>query len=534
MTFLALSLVAILAYAFSAAAVPLIVRVAERHRLLDFPDEERRGHSKAVPRLGGVAVFIGMASVLGLAAVVGRLGISSLGPLPTHPGALLAACAILFAIGLLDDLRGVPPVVKLLGQTLSALIVCEQGFAIPRVAFPPNFVIELHALQMPIAVLWLVGMSNAFNLVDGLDGLAGGVGVIVLAAVTAAAAVLGNPTVPFFCMALSGALLGFLKSNFTPARIFLGDSGSLVVGFLLALLAVKGATRLDGTVLAIVPIFALSYPLLDTGISMLRRWLRGHPLSRADGRHIHHQLRALGLSPQRAAAVIYIEVAAVAVLGLSVTFAPPAATVAIAAAGGAILLFIFAYGVRWLQYHEFLEAGTVVVSAGSRMRGAIRDTISARDIARLIAVAGTLDQVNAILEDAADIFRFAHMSVGRHMNHTPAHMLADTPLPRVWKVEYPIITEHGASVDDFDGDAMVLSIWSTMSVQPRAANVERVAAILAPAIANWSENAGAVLIRRTQPRRVYSPAFATRLVANKLPPELPSVTAHGRERLPIH
>src|SRR6185437_13768503 len=114
-----------------------------------------------------------------------------------------------------------------------------------------------------------------------------------------------------------------------------------------------------------------SYPLLDTGIAMLRRWLRGDPLSRADGRHIHHQLRALGLSPRKALGVIYAETAGVALLGLSVTFAPPAVTVAIAAAGGAILLFILVYGVRWLEYHEFLEAGTVLATAAPRARVAI-------------------------------------------------------------------------------------------------------------------------------------------------------------------
>src|SRR5258708_28912472 len=128
--------------------------------------------------------------------------------------------------------------------------------------------------------------------------------------------------------------------------MFLGGSGSLVVGFMLAFLAVKGSTRSDGVVLTLVPIFALSYPLLDTGIAMLRRWLRGDPLSRADGRHIHHQLRALGLTPRRALAAVSIQSAAVAVLGLAVTFTPPAVTIAIAAAGAGILLFIFVYRIR--------------------------------------------------------------------------------------------------------------------------------------------------------------------------------------------
>src|SRR5205085_1794584 len=144
-------------------------------------------------------------------------------------------------------------------------------------------------------------------------------------------------------------------------------------GFLLAVLTVKGATRVDGTVYLLAPIFALSYPLLDTGIAMLRRWLRGDPLSRADGRHIHHQLLAIGLAAPRAAALLCLESLVVAAMGLCVTFAPPAITVAVMAIGIGILVFIFAYGVRWLQYHEFLEVSASFVSGARQARGVIRD-----------------------------------------------------------------------------------------------------------------------------------------------------------------
>src|SRR5205823_12566836 len=130
------------------------------------------------------------------------------------------------------------------------------------------------------------------NVGDGLDGVAGGVVAIELLPATAAAMAVGSGGVPWYTLALGGALVGFLRYNFPPAKIFLGDSGSLVVGFLLAVLTVKGATRSDQATYALAPIFALSFPLLDTGIAMLRRWLRGTPLSRADARHIHHQLRA--------------------------------------------------------------------------------------------------------------------------------------------------------------------------------------------------------------------------------------------------
>jgi UDP-GlcNAc:undecaprenyl-phosphate GlcNAc-1-phosphate transferase len=507
MQWLLVAVVGVVAFGTASIAVPLITRYALSKRLLDVPDGVRRTHDTAIPRLGGVAVFAGLLLAIGLAFVGGKL--FGIGPsiIAPHSVSLLAAAAMLFGIGLLDDLIGVLPVFKILGQSVASWIVCANGFVIHQIGVPPSYTISLGVAAVPVTIVWLVGVSNAFNLVDGLDGLAGGVGLIALATSAAAAAVLGNETVPLYCVALGGALLGFLRYNWAPARIFLGDSGSLVVGFLLAYLAVKGGTQHDGTLLAIVPVFALSYPLLDTGIAMLRRWLRDHPLSRADGRHIHHQLRALGFTPRRSALMIFVEAGGVAILGLCVTFTTPSATIAVASAGGAILLFIFVYGVRWLQYHEFIEAGAVVASAGSRMRGAIRDTIAARDFVELIEIARTLEEINVLLRDAARMFRFAHMRVGAATPDTVFD--AVNPATRTWKLEYPIITPSGEPVTDGDGRPMVLSFWcalhNSMTLRTRRTSVERVAVILAPAIASWSETSPDPLTQRARNRRVYLP-----------------------------
>src|SRR5262245_49803452 len=274
MQWLFVAVVGAVAFGAASSAVPLIRRYAVSRRLLDFPDGVRRTHDTAIPRLGGVAVFEGLLLAIGFAFVADNsFGVAS-PSLSAQFVSLLSAAAMLFCIGLLDDLIGVPPVLKILGQCGAVLVVCASGFVIHRIGLPPNYTISLGVAAAPVTIVWLVGVSNAFNLVDGLDGLAGGVGLIALATAAAAATVLGNETVPLYCAALGGALLGFLRYNWAPARIFLGDSGSLVVGFLLAYLAVKGGTRHDGTLLAIVPVFALSYPLLDTGIAMLRRWLR--------------------------------------------------------------------------------------------------------------------------------------------------------------------------------------------------------------------------------------------------------------------
>jgi UDP-GlcNAc:undecaprenyl-phosphate GlcNAc-1-phosphate transferase len=389
-----------------------------------------------------------------------------------------------FVVGLLDDLKGVPPVLKLIGQTGAAFIVCRAGFRIDVISLPPDIELSLGILSVPITVLWLVGVSNAFNLIDGLDGLAGGVGLIALLAAAGSGIILGNPTMPLYSIALAGALLAFLRYNAPPAKIFLGDSGSLVVGFLLAVFTVKSASRHDDVVYALVPIFALSYLLLDTGFAILRRWLRGAPLSRADGRHIHHQLRALGLSPGRSISLIWVQSLLIAGLGLCVTFAPPAMTLAIALTGVAVLCFIMVYGVRWLEYHEFLEAGASVASAARKARTVIQDRISARDIARVIQNAASLAQVELILQESAPLFRFAHMRLGCSRRELPQHVVLGVATSQLWKLEYPVAPpQYVAAMGQTD--PLVLSIWCHTNGGRHPAGPERVAQILAPAIAAW-------------------------------------------------
>jgi UDP-GlcNAc:undecaprenyl-phosphate/decaprenyl-phosphate GlcNAc-1-phosphate transferase len=477
--------------------------MAVLRRLLDVPDGDRRSHKKAVPRLGGVAVFAGfvIAVLVGLAAQ--RVTSGAEPRSVTHIAQLLGACAILFAIGLADDIVGVPPVVKLIGQTAAALVVQYHWALLPAITIPPHETIQLGWLGVPLMVLWLVGMSNALNLVDGLDGLAGGVSVIALITIVAASAILHNGAAPLAAVALAGALVGFLLYNWSPASIFLGDSGSLVVGFLLAFIAVRGSTT-HGSVLMILPIFALAYPLLDTGLAMLRRWLRGHALSRADGRHVHHQLLALGLTHRRAASLIYIYAAGVATLGLSVTFAPPELTIAVTIVGGAILALVFLYGVRWLEYHEFVEAGAIFRSAGTLARGAIRDSIQAHDVAKLIEKASSLLEIDSILGSHAEGFGFKHMQVGPSNAPMPLHQ--GISAKSHWKLEFPIVyrADYDANVDEFD--ALVLTVWCSKAASGRTASAERVSRVIAAAVADWSLSVPSAVGREIH-KRATTPAF---------------------------
>ncbi|CAN5414386.1 hypothetical protein BH09GEM1_BH09GEM1_35640 [soil metagenome] len=475
---LAAAAILVVAYATSALVQPLVRRVAFRLGFLDYPDTERRMHAQAVPRLGGVGVFV---ALLITAPVSAALDSSRhfLTLLPLIYATALGG-ALLFVVGLADDIRGVRPVAKLIVQAAAALIVYQYGFRIQHLVLPPDVIIDLEWLSLPVTVLWIVGLSNAFNLIDGADGLAGGVATIALLATAISATVLHNRPIVWCSLALIGAMLGFLRFNWPPARIFLGDSGSLVVGFLLAILTVKGSTRADGAIFALAPIFALSYPLLDTGISMLRRWLRGESLSRADGRHIHHQLQALGLGPRQTLMVLYGMSMLVAAMGLSATFAPPQFTIAVAVAGAAILVLIIVYGAQFLQYHELLEAGSSITSAVMTARQRVKDKIYARDVARLIQLARSTEELRAVIEGSADLFRFAHMELRWGMSRAtpPASKVTRKNAARLWALDYPIAASRGRK------EPLFLCVWCSVD-SVRAGGAERVTRIMAAAVEQW-------------------------------------------------
>lgn len=468
-----------LAYFISMILHPVVTRYAVYKGLLDLPDGERRMHDGPIPRLGGIGVFAALLIAAATAASLeSKAHLILLLPFIVSVG---IGATMLFAVGLVDDLVGVSPLLKIVVQSLAAVIVWHYGFQMAALVLPGGQVVTLGHFGLPLVILWIVGLSNAFNLVDGADGLAGGVAVIALVATACSALVLHN-TVVFWCsVALLGAMLGFLRFNFPPAKIFLGDSGSLVVGFLLAVLTVKGMTRRDGAVFALGPIFALSYPLLDTGIAMLRRWLRGEPLSRADGRHIHHQLIKVGLGPRQSLGLLLALSSIVAVLGVSASLAPPEFTIALALVGAAMLVILLVYGARWLQYHELLEAGASITSAALTGRSRLQDKIYARDIARLIRHAHSSQEVRAILEDNAGTFRFAHMQLrwGLGRETPPERINSAARRSELWLLDYPIMAHSRFT------EPLFLSIWSGVD-GPRAAGAERIAQILAPALAHWT------------------------------------------------
>jgi UDP-GlcNAc:undecaprenyl-phosphate/decaprenyl-phosphate GlcNAc-1-phosphate transferase len=484
----ALLLLALVAGAVASLVIsPLVVRVAHRVRCLDHPGG-RRVHTRPVPRLGGVAVFA--ATVIGL-GVAGLAHGSNLAAYSGFVGGILVGGAVLFVTGVLDDLRGLSPRTKLLAQLLAATVAYAFGFRIEMVSLGHLTDVSLGWLALPVTLLWIVGVTNAFNLIDGLDGLATGIASVALATVTGVALLMGRPEVAVTAAVLLGALLGFLRYNFNPARIFLGDSGSLFVGFMLAVLSVHGSTKSSTAVLAIVPLLALGLPLADTVLAMARRWLRGVAFSCPDGRHIHHRLLAAGLTQRRAVAVLYVVSASLGAVGLLAAFAPPEGVLIVTAAGTALVLLLLVAGLRGLDYHEFSEVGAVIAIAPAKFRRVMRDRIHARDVAQVLERAESLEAVNAILADNTDHFGFARMEVRHQEGVTRTSGDGALPCPRQWWTVRPLAESGGAA-------SLALVIWCDGGASSRPWGVDRVAAILVPALA---ERMADPRVLRTLPAR---------------------------------
>lgn len=488
----------------STAIIPLVIRVAVGRELYDIPDATRRIHTRPVPRLGGVGVFI--ATTLGLlAAPLLGMGEALSPERQRFFTSILLGGAILFATGLVDDLRGLRPATKLGAQCMAAVVVYLYGQQIQVLNLGPVATVSLGWLSLPATVFWVVGVTNAFNVIDGMDGLATGIGLVALATVLAAALTLGNTDVALVCMALIGALCGFLFYNFNPARIFLGDSGSLFVGFMLAVLSVHGAQKSATAVLVAVPIFALAVPLLELSLSVLRRFLRGVPIFSADTRHIFHRLLATGLSQPRVVAILSLVAGAFALLGLLLAFAPPPALRSIVLIGGAVVLLLLTYGMHRLNYPEFVESGHALAYGVRRIRRILHDQIYARDLTQLILDAESVWQINTILEGNAAVFGFQRMVIARESALGEGCGGPNRRASHGWKLDYEVM-----STDSDEDDPYVLRICCA-SGSPRGAcpdGAERVARIVGPAVEEWL-----VKSKATAPARITSPSLHGALVS---------------------
>ena len=359
---------------------PLVRDLALRLGIVDRPDETRKLHARPVPRVGGVAVFISYLLAFG-ATAFGFLKLDLM--IPTGPLSLglLLAISVVFATGLLDDIFQLRPWQKLAGQLLAAVLAYQAGVQIHVFRGLP-----LQWLSLPCTVLWLVGCTNAFNLIDGLDGLATGVGLFATVTTLIAALTQQNLELAVATIPLVGCLIGFLRYNFNPASVFLGDCGSLSIGFFLgccgALWGQKSATLLG----MVAPVMALSIPLLDVGLSILRRFLRRQPIFGADRRHIHHLLLDRGLTPRKVAMLLY------GLCAVAATFSLLQNSTSNTFGGLVVVLFCVAawLGIQHLDYAEFGLATRLL------FKGAFRQIIDVQvrlqQFERSLASAVTLEQ----------------------------------------------------------------------------------------------------------------------------------------------
>ena len=292
----------LVSFALSLLLTPLVRNVAWHFGIVDQPDQQRKIHSSPIPRMGGVAIFAAVVGAYGLLLIV-RLSsgaiVSADLPLVLR---LLPALAIVFGIGIIDDIISVRPWIRLAVETVAATFAWIGGIHITAIA---GYSFSGAVVSFIVTVLWIVTCTNAINLIDGVDGLASGVSLFAAVTMLIAALLDHNYPMALAVVPLAGALLGFLRFNFFPASIFLGDCGSLTLGFLLgcfgAVWTEKSTTLLGLT----APLMVLAVPLLDVGLAVVRRLLRGQPLFVADNAHIHHKLLSLGLSPRHLLLVIY-------------------------------------------------------------------------------------------------------------------------------------------------------------------------------------------------------------------------------------
>lgn len=283
---------------------PLLAAWALRKGWVDQPGN-RKIHLRGTPRIGGGAIFVGILLPLVSFMVLNGEEIRQTIPHMRIVPALLAAGTGIWLLGIYDDLVGAKAWQKFSLQTLAAYFLYTEGVRIEELTNPLGGSFSLGLLSLPVTLLWIVGVSNAFNLIDGIDGLAAGVGMFTAAILAVIAALNGQILITFVATGLAGALLGFLPFNFHPARIFMGDSGSLLVGFILGSLSIFGNEKGTTAVATLVPIIALGLPIMDTFIVMARRFIQGKALFQADREHIHHRLLSLGYTQRRAALVLY-------------------------------------------------------------------------------------------------------------------------------------------------------------------------------------------------------------------------------------
>lgn len=308
------------AFVLSILFTPMAIKLAPVIGAVDIPKDTRRMHTKPMPRFGGLAIFIGAMAAIAWVTWFGwpmqeqefqQMGAIILEQPVSHMIGVLLGGTLIYILGVIDDLKGMPAKVKFLGQAIIACVPYAFGVRIQFVtnhfgsSFGDTHSYFAGAVCFFITIIWIVGITNTVNLIDGLDGLASGVASISSLCLAYTAYIHGSYLPALGMIALAGGALGFLPYNFHPAKIFMGDGGSLFLGFMLATLSIVGPVKSATIMAVIIPVLVLGLPIFDTAFAILRRLVNHRPIMEADKGHLHHRLMAAGMGQRRTVLTLY-------------------------------------------------------------------------------------------------------------------------------------------------------------------------------------------------------------------------------------
>ena len=360
-------------------------------KMVDLPDGGRKSHAKAVPRIGGLPIVLSCAIAFVFLYWVhgGRVYVQHDEVLK----AVLPAAGVMFLVGFLDDVVELRPFQKLLGQVLAASLAVGLGVRLNLHHLPTG-------VGLALSVAWLICCTNAVNLIDGMDGLATGVSLLATLTVMAVALIFGHYGLALVTAPLAGALLAFLRYNFSPASVFLGDCGSLTIGFLLGCFGLVWSQQAHSVVGVAAPLMALALPLTDVGLAIGRRFLRNVPIFEGDRKHIHHRVLDMGFSTRHTALILYGVCCAFASLAVLATVSNKALPFLV------LLLILVVLGISRLGYTEFIAVARQALSIRT-IGSAIRGTICVEDFYHALRAAHSIEACWEVLRTACRDLQFA-------------------------------------------------------------------------------------------------------------------------------
>jgi UDP-GlcNAc:undecaprenyl-phosphate GlcNAc-1-phosphate transferase len=424
-----------MALGLSLLLTPRVRRWAARWGAVDLPDNQRRIHQMPTPRLGGLAIYFSFVISLCFSSFLGTMVGQGL---RNHLSRVVAIClpaTIIFLLGVVDDFRGLRASIKLAVQLAAVGILYAFEYRISSISLPfgASWVIPA-VLTYPLTALWVVGITNAFNLIDGMDGLASGASVFALLSLFICSLSQGNPNISLMSIVLIGAVMGFLRYNFNPATIFLGDSGSLFLGFMAGSLSLASAQKGTTIIAVAIPLVSFGFPIIEVAISVLRRFISGEGLFQSDRRHIHHMLLRRGFNQRQVAILLYGVCALFSLFGiLLLNPGRNTAAVIFAVVGAGVVL-----GVQHLRYAEFDALKERIKNGVTRHRMSLAYEARVRRGSADLSMARSADQLLSALSELCRASDFDYVAL--ELDEDAGFLAAADRQVSDWK---PVLNEWG-------------------------------------------------------------------------------------------